>query len=277
VRRALPAVVLTAGGLTWLLRVQGVINAGLGGPAVVATDAGATDAGAVSGDPVTTPYGIVQVAALVRGGRLEDVRVLQAPSTDANSQRITGQATPQLRDEALAAQSARIDSVAGATYTSDGYRRSLQSAIDAARQRDGTPVPDPTAVPAPSGPAATAAPAPTPAPTTTTAPRPAPGPSTTAAPANRTVDGPVVTHRFGPVQVQATISGGRLTDVKTLQFPRENATSTAINNGALPKLRQRALTTQGARGVATVSGATLTSDAFRQSLQAALDMAGFRG
>ena len=77
-------------------------------------------------------YGPVQVRVTVVGGRLTDVQALQLPSDRARSQRISQIAGPLLREEALQAQSARIHVVSGATYTSDGYARSLQHALDAA-------------------------------------------------------------------------------------------------------------------------------------------------
>jgi uncharacterized protein with FMN-binding domain len=75
-------------------------------------------------------YGVVQVRVSVSGGRLTQVTAVQAPGGDPRSQEITATAVPQLGQEAVAAQSAQIDAVSGATYTSDGYRASLQSALD---------------------------------------------------------------------------------------------------------------------------------------------------
>lgn len=91
--------------------------------------------------------------------------------------------------------------------------------------------------------------------------------------AGGTVNGPVVETRFGPVEVEAVVSGGRVTDVKTLEYPNEARRSQAINQQALPILRQEALSAQSAN-IDTVSGATYTSEAYAQSLQAALDGAG---
>ena len=71
--------------------------------------------------------------AQVRNGALVAVAVVQYPDSDRKSVRINQRALPQLQSEALTAQSAQIDTVSGATYTSDGYVKSLQSAIDEAR------------------------------------------------------------------------------------------------------------------------------------------------
>ena len=85
-----------------------------------------------TGQTEDTPYGPVQVEIWVSGGRITDVQALQLPNDTPRSQEISSYAGPQLRQEALQAQSANIDTVCGATYTSDGYRQSLQSALDQA-------------------------------------------------------------------------------------------------------------------------------------------------
>lgn len=84
----------------------------------------------VDGDVVQTPYGPVQVALVLADGRIVDVRALQTPTDGERSVRLAELATPVLRNEVLSAQSARVDSVSGATYTSDGYAQSVQYALD---------------------------------------------------------------------------------------------------------------------------------------------------
>ncbi|MER5905300.1 MULTISPECIES: FMN-binding protein [Streptomyces] len=86
----------------------------------------------VTGDTVQTRWGPVQVRVTLKNGKITDVTAVSYPSDNPRDQEINSYALPQLRREALAAQSARIDSVSGATYTSDGYRQSLQSALDSA-------------------------------------------------------------------------------------------------------------------------------------------------
>ncbi|MFJ9031821.1 FMN-binding protein [Streptomyces sp. NPDC102274] len=88
--------------------------------------------GTYTGDPVDTQYGTVQVAATVQGGKLTEVKVLQVPSGSGRDQQIAAFAVPRLTQEALAAHSAHIDAVSGASYTSQGYIQSLQSALDKA-------------------------------------------------------------------------------------------------------------------------------------------------
>jgi uncharacterized protein with FMN-binding domain len=88
----------------------------------------------VTGDVFRNRWGNVQVeATFAADGTLTDVTVLQAPSGDRRSVQINNIAVPYLNGEALTAQSANVDTISGATYTSVGYEQSLQSAIDAAR------------------------------------------------------------------------------------------------------------------------------------------------
>jgi uncharacterized protein with FMN-binding domain len=88
--------------------------------------------GTFTGDPIDTPYGTMQVAAVVANGKLTTVTVLQHTDVGGRSAQIDAAALPVLKSEAMSAQSANIDAVSGATYTSQGYARSLQSALDKA-------------------------------------------------------------------------------------------------------------------------------------------------
>ena len=92
-------------------------------------------------------------------------------------------------------------------------------------------------------------------------------------PASRTIIGPVVSNRYGDVQVEVVVSGRQLLDVKPLQLPFDRRRSQEISDAAGPDLRQEALQAQSAN-INVVSGATYTSDSYAQSLQAALDQAG---
>ena len=94
-----------------------------------------------------------------------------------------------------------------------------------------------------------------------------------ARPAAFTVTGPVVQTQWGPVQVQVTTAGGQINDVTVLQHPDGNSTDQQINAYALPILVQSTLDAQSAN-IDMVSGATVTSEGYLQSLQAALDQAG---
>jgi uncharacterized protein with FMN-binding domain len=100
-------------------------------PGVVSTSP-ASGVVTVNGTSEGTRYGPVQVRVTIRSHRLVAVTALVYPSSGHRDQEISSFALPELEREAIAAQSARIDTVSGATFTSDGYRRSLQSALDAA-------------------------------------------------------------------------------------------------------------------------------------------------
>lgn len=84
--------------------------------------------------------------------------------------------------------------------------------------------------------------------------------------------GSVADAYYGNVQVQATISSGKITDVKFLQYPDTHSTSVYINQQAMPYLQQEAIRAQSSR-VNIVSGATFTSRAFIESLGSALSQA----
>ena len=87
----------------------------------------------ITGALVETPYGQVQVRISLLGRRITNVTALHLTDSSSTSVEISAGAEPTLRSEALSAQSATIDLVSGATYTSEGYKASLQAALDAAR------------------------------------------------------------------------------------------------------------------------------------------------
>jgi len=88
--------------------------------------------GTFTGSQVPTRYGPVEVQAVVSGGKLTDVKVLEVPDDGSYEDQIVSIALPELKSEALSAQSANIDIVSGATFTSEGYAQSLQAALDKA-------------------------------------------------------------------------------------------------------------------------------------------------
>ncbi|MET9117793.1 FMN-binding protein [Streptomyces longwoodensis] len=101
-------------------------------PSSSASASGASGTRTVTGESVQTRWGPVQVRVTVTDGKLTDVTAVAYPQDNPRDQQINSYALPELRSEALRAQSADVDTVSGATYTSDGYRESLQSALDAA-------------------------------------------------------------------------------------------------------------------------------------------------
>ncbi len=90
------------------------------------------DGTSYTGDTASTRWGDVQVRITVADGKITAVTVPVYPSENGRDREINATAIPQLVQETLAAQSAKIDTVSGATVTSDGYLESLQSALDAA-------------------------------------------------------------------------------------------------------------------------------------------------
>lgn len=97
-----------------------------------ASPSSAATSGTVTGTVADTRWGPVQVQITVAGGSITNVAVVQYPNSNGKDQEINARALPILIQETLKAQSAGIDMVSGATYTSDGYVTSLQSALDQA-------------------------------------------------------------------------------------------------------------------------------------------------
>ena len=93
----------------------------------------ATGVHSVTGSTVQTQWGPVQLKVTFNGTKITKVDVLQQPNGTPRDEEINAQALPVLTQETLTAQSAKIDAVSGATYTSQGYIGSLQSALDAAK------------------------------------------------------------------------------------------------------------------------------------------------
>jgi uncharacterized protein with FMN-binding domain len=155
-RRISLAVVTTIAGLVLLFSYR-TSTSGPAGPTAAAArpgivvpatpapgGSGAPGGGATSTGDVTVNgtledngFGPVQVQIKIAGGRIVDVTTLELPQ-DRHSDRINSFAVPQLRQEVIDAQSARIDTVSGATATSDAYTRSLQAALDAAHFKPGS-------------------------------------------------------------------------------------------------------------------------------------------
>ena len=257
VRRAVLATAATVSGIVLLLSLKPASDPGsaaaAGGaapPAAAQSPQGGAEPignGTVTGEAAQTQYGAVQVRLTVSGGKITKAEAVQAPK-GGQSDRITSNAVPRLNQAAVAAQGAEIDAVSGATYTSGGYKKSLQSALDKARaagagQGAGTG--------SGSGQGAGGG-----------------GGSAQA----RTVTGDAAQTQYGPVQVRITVSGGKITEAETVQAPK-GGQSDRITANAVPKLNQAAVAAGDAE-IDAVSGATYTSAGYRQSLQSALDKAG---
>jgi uncharacterized protein with FMN-binding domain len=139
-RRVVLAGAATVSGMVLLLSLKPHTTPAVAGVATVpapsssssGSSGSATGTRTLTGDSVQTRYGPVQVRVTLKNGKLTDVTALTYPQENPRDQQINAYAIPQLTREALTAQSADIDTVSGATYTSDGYRQSLQSALDSA-------------------------------------------------------------------------------------------------------------------------------------------------
>lgn len=94
--------------------------------------ASGTTAERYTGDAVDTRYGAAQVRVTIAAGRITNVEALRLQAGERKSLEISSAAEPQLRASALAKQSAAVDAVSGATFTSTSYEASLQSALDKA-------------------------------------------------------------------------------------------------------------------------------------------------
>ncbi|MEU9270378.1 FMN-binding protein [Streptomyces sp. NPDC048251] len=197
--------------------------------------------GTFTGDAAQTQYGAVQVRITVAGGKITKAEAVQAPKGGTSDQK-TELAVPKLNAAAVAAGNADIDTVSSATYTSEGYKKSLQSALDKAKATAGSS--------SGSGDA---------------------GASSGAAQA-KTVTGSVAQTQYGAVQVRITVAGGKITKAEAVQAPK-GGTSDQKTELAIPKLNAAAVAA-GNADIDTVSSATFTSEGYKKSLQSALDQAG---
>lgn len=137
-KRVIFAILSTVTGLVMLLSFKThavttttVAAAAVHRPSVTTASAGGTTGTkTVTGDKVDTQWGPVQVQITVTAGKITAAQAVVYPQGNPRDQEINSYAVPALNAEALAASSASIDTVSGATYTSQGYIQSLQSALD---------------------------------------------------------------------------------------------------------------------------------------------------
>src|SRR5580700_7851342 len=129
-RRAVLTIVGTIAGLVALLSFKSHLPTAPS--AAVSTTGGTGSAGGTpaASSSATTVYGPVQIQLIMRNSKIVKVAVLQQPMNTTNDIQIGDFAFPKLIGETLTAQTAKIDAVSGASYTSEGYIKSLQSALD---------------------------------------------------------------------------------------------------------------------------------------------------
>ncbi|MFE6177727.1 FMN-binding protein [Streptomyces sp. NPDC056464] len=253
IRRVVLAGAATVSGIVLLLSLKPASDpgsaqaAGVGAPPAASAQGGAQAAGTVTGDAAQTQYGAVQVRLTLANGKIAKAEAVQAPK-GGQSDQITANAVPKLNQAVVTEQIADIDAVSGATYTSAGYKKSLQSAIDKANagSSQGSGSQD-------SGSQDS-------------------GSQGSGAAQARTVTGSVAQTQYGPVQVRVTVSDGKITKAEAVQTPK-GGQSDQVTANAVPKLNQAAVAA-GSADIDAVSGATYTSAGYKESLQAALDQAG---
>lgn len=238
-------------GTPWALADQNVSSTEALGTGVQIGAGGRVSTGAA----IRNPYGSVQVKIRIKNGRIIGVRAVDLPVGDSESASISKRVAPRLAQAVIDAQSADIANISGATYTTDGYRQSVQSALDRA-----------------AGVATNATETPTTAdetPNTTTEDTPVAESETTGV-GDGTATGASIPNRWGAVQVQVTVEGGRIVDVSAVDLPYGDRRSAEISDYSAPILAEQVLAAQSAN-VDGVSGASYTSDGYRQSVQSALD------
>ena len=123
----------TAGVLAFHPHSPAVRPATASSPATTAASpSGSSSSGTrtATGAAVDTRYGSAQVRVTVKNGKIANIEALQLQDNEPRSQQISSSAAPILQQEALSSQSANIDAVSGATFTSASYDQSLQSALD---------------------------------------------------------------------------------------------------------------------------------------------------
>ncbi|WP_210580795.1 FMN-binding protein [Streptomyces sp. GESEQ-4] len=223
-KRVIPALVLSAAGLVTVWRYEPSVDTGTSTEvaAPASTPSASSGSTVVTGSTIQTEKGPVQVEVTFDGDKITAVRMLQQPNHPQ-----TTAAVPKLIASTLEAQSADVDTVSGATITTEGYKESLQAAIDKN--------------------------------------------ATSKATSNATsevVAGSTLATEKGPVQVEVTFEGDTIKSVRMLQQPNHPQTTAAV-----PKLIAATLQAQSA-DIDTVSGATITSDGYMESLQAAIDAKG---
>ncbi|MGO3796874.1 MAG: FMN-binding protein [Pauljensenia sp.] len=101
-------------------------------PSTTTTASSGLNSGTFTGQEAETPYGPVQVQVVISDGTISSADAVVYPDGGGRDQQINSYAIPILNSETVAAQSDQIDMVSGATYTSNGYLTSLQSALDQA-------------------------------------------------------------------------------------------------------------------------------------------------
>jgi uncharacterized protein with FMN-binding domain len=120
----------TAGVLAFHPQTPAVQNATAAATTATTTTTSGSGGKTATGNAIDTQYGAAQVRVTVKNGKIVTIEALQLQGNDPRSVQISSSAAPVLQQEALTKQSADVDAVSGATFTSASYTQSLQSALD---------------------------------------------------------------------------------------------------------------------------------------------------
>jgi uncharacterized protein with FMN-binding domain len=217
-----------------------------------------------------TPTGALQIVLAPPSGVVAEV----SSSSDSTSQTPSTYLPPSLKRNRVISSTAASATGGKPAETSS---RSSTTSVAAVSPPSITPKPVPISNPSPAPTPIASLPPPTPvlapaSPPPAPVPTPAPAPVQTGQYRDGTYTGSIADAYYGNVQVQATIQGGKITNVQFLDYPKDRQTSVIINSQAMPYLISEAIQAQSAN-VNVVSGATASSGAFQQSLASALAQA----
>jgi hypothetical protein len=167
--------------------------------------------------------------------------------------------------------SAAPSSSASATKSGSKKNKTQQSSTNSGTATNATATnsqPTPSASPSSSQSQAPSQ-SPSPSQTPTPPPAPSPAPSKTGS-KSQTITGPVISTRWGPVQVEIVVENGQIVDATGLQYPSGDRRSSYISQQAIPMLIDLTLQAQSADGIPRIGGATYTTNGWKSSLAAAL-------
>jgi len=220
-------------------------------------------AAVLSYQPAQSSTGLLTSSAPLGSSTTSNPQTAATPSASA-----TTTASPTT---ATQTPSAAPSPTASATKNATKKNKSKQSSTNTGNAANATATnsqPTPSASPSPSQ---SQAPSQSPSPSQTPTPPPAPSsaPSKTGS-KSQTITGPVISTRWGPVQVEIVVENGQIVDATGLQYPSGDRRSSYISQQAIPMLIDLTLQAQSADGIPRIGGATYTTNGWKSSLAAAL-------
>ncbi|CAB5060700.1 unannotated protein [freshwater metagenome] len=187
----------------------------------------------------------------------------QGAATSTSTTSASATTTTQTPSAAPSASGSSASSSASATKSGSKKNKTQQSSTNSGTATNATagstqPTPAPSSSQTQSPVQTTESPSPTPSPTKTTS-------------ASQTITGPVISTRWGPVQVEIVFENGQIVSASGLQYPHSDRRSSYISQQAIPMLVDLTLQAQSADGIPRIGGATYTSNGWKSSLAAALN------